>query len=54
MNTFKNNLDLLKELDDFLYKSKEYVSIIRNDLIKRINQFLKYWKFIDEQKMSYM
>jgi hypothetical protein len=41
MDMFKNDVELFKNLDDFIYKSKGYHSDLRDKLMKYIYQFLK-------------
>lgn len=42
MEMFKNEKEMLKELDDFIYKAKSLQgSFLRDELISRIKDFLK-------------
>ncbi|MDH4127152.1 MAG: hypothetical protein OEV44_00250 [Spirochaetota bacterium] len=49
MNQFKNDSEMLKELDDFMYKCKGFNSKLRESLINKIGEFLKQNKLDSDQ-----
>jgi len=50
MKQFENEKEMLKELDDFMYKAKSLQgSFLRDELISRIKEFLNQQDLDDNQ-----